>query len=389
MEEQIQNPTDQQIPSQPVSITSVGSESTKSKLTILLIVIILMVLIGLGGVAMGKYLNFSQTTLPQPTIVPRPTLIPSATTNSDVTTNWKTYTNQEYAFLFEYPQQMIIEEEKAKDPYYDLIAKFSTINYGISVRAIRDIDIYNKVPVENVAKREIMDSGFEYDIINSQINGLSVAKTLVNDPAKRVIATIANPDKNLFIEISMTGTAHQLDEQILSTFKFLSQLQKDKGSDLKTVTFQVNKETAVSGKETINVGMQIPSDWTLQTNNKATTSTDLIKNCADYIVSSSDSKTKITISPICSGWSAIYSKRPLDAINVADGIVRYFDNQKDQYKYVGEDKSSNQIEDAVLIKYNPVTGNFLPTNISFTTTDKSIQSVLVVVDKIVSSVKAQ
>lgn len=131
------------------------------------------------------------------------------------------YTNEVYKFSFKYPAEMTLEKDKIKEPFYDLIAEFVTSNYGVSVRAISDIDVYNKVKPEDVAKREISDSGFTYSISSSKINNLFVATTWVNDPAKRTITTIAHPTKNLFIEVAFSGTRHQLDDQILSTFRFI------------------------------------------------------------------------------------------------------------------------------------------------------------------------
>lgn len=100
MEEQVQKPVIQQTPFQPVNVPPVSPEPKKTNLPIFLIVIFLMVLVGLGGIAVGKYLNFSQTTQPQPTLAPGPILISTPTSiinitpnpEGDLNSNWKTYT---------------------------------------------------------------------------------------------------------------------------------------------------------------------------------------------------------------------------------------------------------------------------------------------------------
>lgn len=116
MEEQVQNPMIQQIPSQLVNVPPVSPEHTKSKLPIFLIVIILMVLIGLGGAAIGRYLNFSQATLPQPTLAPRPTLTPLPTTISDNSAkNLKTYTNNYYHISLQIPSEWKTKDYEKED----------------------------------------------------------------------------------------------------------------------------------------------------------------------------------------------------------------------------------------------------------------------------------
>lgn len=168
----------------------------------------------------------------------------------------------------------------------------------------------------------------------------------------------------------------------------------------KTETVQIKKETAVSGSETINLLVQIPSDWKLQTVARSSNTNNLIKNCADYVITSSDSTAKLTFSPICAGWGASYSTWPQDAVVVKeeknvgnDGhtayTVRYFDSQKSQYNYVEGEKSTNQIQDAVLIRYNPSQGNFIPSNIMFTYSGTDKKALLKISDQIVSSIKAQ
>lgn len=169
----------------------------------------------------------------------------------------------------------------------------------------------------------------------------------------------------------------------------------------KTESVQIKKETEVSGNENIKLSFQFPSDWTLETVSKASSPDNMIKNCADYVLTSSDGLAKLTVSPICTGWTAKYSDWPQSAVsikeenNVGEGAgaiytIRYFDSASNQYKYViGEKGTSNKIDDAILITYNSSAGNFLPTNITLKYSGSGIDSILKITDQIVTSLKAK
>lgn len=173
------------------------------------------------------------------------------------------------------------------------------------------------------------------------------------------------------------------------------------GAKWKTESVQIKKETAVSGNENIKLSIQLPSDWTLKTVSKASNPNNIIKNCADYVLTNADSTAKLTVSPICTGWSAEYSDWPQSAViikeekNVGnDGhtayTVRYLDTATSQYKYVeGEKGTSNKIMDAILITYNASTGNFLPIRIMLDYSGINSEAILGITDKIVTSLKAQ
>lgn len=169
----------------------------------------------------------------------------------------------------------------------------------------------------------------------------------------------------------------------------------------KTESVQIKKETVVSGSENINLSIQLPSDWALKTVSRGSNPNDMIKNCADYVLTSADSTARLTISPFCSGWSAEYSDWPQSAVTIkeeknqgVDGhtayTVRYLDTTTNQYKYVeGEKGTSNKIMDAILITYNPSTGNFLPTRVLLDYSGTNSKTILEIIDKIVTSLKAQ
>lgn len=78
-------------------------------------------------------------------------------------------------------------------------------------------------------------------------------------------------------------------------------------------TFQIQKETAYAGKETFNLNIKIPSDWTIQTNPRPEDPDNLIKNCADYVITNPTNDVSMILSPICSGWEATYSSIPINS----------------------------------------------------------------------------
>lgn len=163
----------------------------------------------------------------------------------------------------------------------------------------------------------------------------------------------------------------------------------------KTETIQIKKETAVSGNETINISIQIPSDWTMQAYNQPSNPNSMIKNCAYYAITSSDKITTLTIAPICAGWSAAYKAWPNDTVIVKDegkvgndnhsaAIVRYTGLHQNTFIYSEGFKDQNQVQDAMMIYYG---SNFIPANVSVNATGVSPDTKTS--DQIVSSIKAQ
>ena len=168
-----------------------------------------------------------------------------------------------------------------------------------------------------------------------------------------------------------------------------------KDTTWQNASFQVKKETAVSGNETISISMQIPSDWNMQTVSKTPNSNNMIKNCADYVITSNDKVTTLTISPICIGWSAVYKTWPSDTVIIKDegkvgndnhetAIVRYSGLHANTFIYSEGFKAQNQVQDAAIIYYG---NNFIPTNISVNATN--IAPDTKTTDQIISSIKAQ
>lgn len=152
---------------------------------------------------------------------------PVSTQTAKQTAGWKTYSNNDYSFRIDYPSRFSVVENTKREDYYDTLATFlSQSKESITIRAIHGIDIYKNQKPEDVAKREIVDSGFKYSVIGVKTGNYSAAITTVdNNPDKKYpIITIAHPSKNLFIilEINIPVNAFQGEsDKILSSFKFL------------------------------------------------------------------------------------------------------------------------------------------------------------------------
>lgn len=169
----------------------------------------------------------------------------------------------------------------------------------------------------------------------------------------------------------------------------------------KTHTIQIHKETAISGKEEINLSLQLPDGWTLETIPTVSNPTDLIKNCADYIALSEDGLSELKIRPICSGWSATYSDWPEDAVILSEeknmGVdghttysVRYYNEKTKEYIYVdGEKGVKDVISDAMIVSYDQAQGKFIPVEIDLFQAVEHKESTLKIADLIVATLKAQ
>lgn len=168
----------------------------------------------------------------------------------------------------------------------------------------------------------------------------------------------------------------------------------------KTESVQIQKETAVSGIENISLTFQLPSEWMLETVLKASSPNNLIKNCADYVLTAGDGTSTLTISPVCAGWVAEYTDWPqatetiteeqnVGADNHTSYTVRYLDATYNKYRYVeGEKGTSNKIMDIVTLTYDKSTGNFLPLEITLDYTGSDKDTILNITDKIVSTLTA-
>lgn len=147
-----------------------------------------------------------------------PTIITIPTTNPGRI--WETYSNTTYSFLIKYPLGFHLIEDMNKDDYYDELVSLTNRNININIEAIHDIDVYKNGYIGDVAFREVMDSGFKYEITNIVISGYKAAITILKtEPNPQIIATIAHPAKNLYIQITSDTNMDEFT-QLLSTFRY-------------------------------------------------------------------------------------------------------------------------------------------------------------------------
>ncbi len=156
-----------------------------------------------------------------------------------------------------------------------------------------------------------------------------------------------------------------------------------------TKTYQLNKESAVSGKETITLSWQMPSDWEVHTYSQPANPNNMIKNCQYYALTSADKITSITISPICAGWAATYTPWQANVVVVKDSdpedIVRYPGLHDHTFNYAHAFKTE-QVQDALMIPYGNV-GNFLPIDAGVVATNTAPDTTTA--DKIIASITAK
>lgn len=180
----------------------------------------------------------------------------------------------------------------------------------------------------------------------------------------------------------------------------------------KTQKINIEEETAIRGKQTINMELKLPSDWTFQASSVTSKPDDLIKNCSTYAITSKDQAIRLTLQPICQGWAGKSSSWPTDAViafqrNCAgnDGAhtcyrVRY-STTSNNYNYVDAmtepnrplDKSKDQVQDALIVGYAPPNDNkddffFIPAHLTTTYSGAANQkdNYLSIADQIAASV---
>ena len=180
----------------------------------------------------------------------------------------------------------------------------------------------------------------------------------------------------------------------------------------KTQKIAIEEETIIRGKQTINMELKLPSDWTFQASPVASNPDNMIKNCSTYTITSKDQAIILTLQPICQGWAGKSSSWPTDAViafqrNCAgnDGQhtcyrVRY-STRSNNYNYVDVmtepnrplDKSKDQVQDAMIIGYTPPNDSkddffFIPGHLTTTYSGTANQkdNYLSVADQIAASV---
>lgn len=159
-----------------------------------------------------------------PTVqVPSPaSIVSSISIPPDETTNWKTYTNTKFGFQVKFPIDVLIQENNKSQDFYESIAKIQ-LSQGsqIFLSSIHDIDLYKGTSPKVVAEREVMDSGFRYEISEKRINNYIAAYVELETKENQLVVFLTHPTKNVFITLTTNKLNKVLLDQILSTFKFL------------------------------------------------------------------------------------------------------------------------------------------------------------------------
>lgn len=140
------------------------------------------------------------------------------------------FSDTNYGFSFIHPKDFFVTKDTTKEDFYDNVTTLKSKTVTIKVRAIHDIDIYSHASVESVAKREVMDSGFTYVVDSPTAYNYPTTIVTLNATKPTMIATVSNPNKNLFIEVSISDNTPDgdisnislLNNNILRTFKFLN-----------------------------------------------------------------------------------------------------------------------------------------------------------------------
>jgi hypothetical protein len=169
---------------------------------------------------------------PSPTPTPLPTEVPQ---EEDPTAEWKMYVNREYWFRIKYSFRYQLEEDLKPEEFYDQLASFSLpsdTSPQVSLKAIGNIDVYEANSPRFVVEREISDAphGGNYSVSEIRVSDYEVALARINyggfeGRGEELIAIIAHPDRNLFIEIESRGDYKEFD-LILSTFRFIKEFTK-------------------------------------------------------------------------------------------------------------------------------------------------------------------
>ena len=124
----------------------------------------------------------------------------------------KTYVNETYGFKLNYPASYHERVGSGKYNYYDNILSFSYQNSIVNIKVLFDNNLYKNIEVSKVAGREILDSGFRYEIEEVTVSGYMAAITYIEEPEVKsftknadIIYTIAHPAKNIYVVISFAN----------------------------------------------------------------------------------------------------------------------------------------------------------------------------------------
>ena len=170
-------------------------------------VVVAVLILVVGGIIYLNKSNISQVLPP----IPSATIIPSPI--PDETANWKIYTNKNFNFSFEYPNDVEIDESLIND-FYTL-----SIRSGKSQLLIAPQGKYTDAPcVITKSMSNITKSSFTVKIGDKQTSGELV--TFNGERTATCKLIISQGYDFLFDYPSPNSQARQIFAQILSTFKF-------------------------------------------------------------------------------------------------------------------------------------------------------------------------
>lgn len=171
-----------------------------------------------------------------------------------------------------------------------------------------------------------------------------------------------------------------------------------------TQKITINKETSFAGKTSLELSLKYSEGWQFSQNPRDSSTNNLITNCTDYTFSKQGGNEKLTISPICTSWSATYSNIPSDAKIITsqenmgnDGhtsyLIRFFDTTLNGYSYqqvaVSQGKSldlnTDQMADAMMKEFQ---NDALTFKVTLTNPAKN-QTVFDIADEMVVSLLTQ
>lgn len=188
---------------------------------------ILIVLI-LAATLVGGYFIYQRQAVPKP-YHPAPTAAPEIkpSPTSDETVNWKTYTNSMYGFAFQYPPNLMPNEDRSmsKDKplvdFYDESGSAPHLEWNLYVdkKAIDIIlsDILKKQNSNDPTQYKYQVIGQESFVIDDQHRGYAI-KTKGQGKENYIIIIPINSSATVIFQ--SLGFDASTFSQILSTFKF-------------------------------------------------------------------------------------------------------------------------------------------------------------------------
>ncbi len=172
----------------------------------------------------------------------------------------------------------------------------------------------------------------------------------------------------------------------------------DPTSNWQTQSFQIIKDVGLPNHETINISLKMPSDWIIQTIRRSVLKNSDILNCSDYVLTSSDKITTLTLSPICEYWKGETRPWVTNGVVIKEvqnpgqegqtqSIVRSPGLHLNTYIYTLASKSRNEDDGALILYYDELGPGTIPFNVSLNATN--IEPDIASADQIVTSLETK